>query len=70
MSKISSRRAVLGLLGLSLLALAVTGLPIYSRLSYIWGLLLVGSWIWSILALHGVQVRRETHTHRAGRADP
>ena len=65
MSKISKRRAELGLLGLSLLALAVTGLPIYSRLSYIWGLLLVGSWIWSILALHGVQVRRETHTHRA-----
>jgi uncharacterized protein (DUF58 family) len=64
-SKISSRRAVLALLGLSLLALAVTGLPIYSRLSYTWGLLLVGSWIWSLLALRGVQVRRETHTHRA-----
>jgi uncharacterized protein (DUF58 family) len=63
--KISSRRAVLGLLGLSLLALAVTGLPVYSRLSYAWGFLLVGSWIWSILALSGVQVRRETLTHRA-----
>jgi hypothetical protein len=32
-----SRRVVLVLLGLSLLALAATGLPIYSRLSYLWG---------------------------------
>jgi uncharacterized protein (DUF58 family) len=63
--KISSRSAVLGLLGLSLLALAVTGLPIYSRLSYLWGLLLAGSWIWSILALRGIQVQRETRTQRA-----
>jgi uncharacterized protein (DUF58 family) len=63
--KISSRSVVLGLLGLSLLALAVTGLPIYSRLSYLWGLLLVGSWIWSVLALRGIQVQRETRTQRA-----
>jgi uncharacterized protein (DUF58 family) len=63
--RISSRRAVLALLGLSLLALAVTGLPIYSRLSYLWGLLLVGGWIWSIVTLRGVQVQRETRTQRA-----
>ena len=63
--KFSSRSAVLGLLGLSLLALAVTGLPIYSRLSYLWGLLLLGSWIWSVLALRGIQVQRETRIQRA-----
>jgi uncharacterized protein (DUF58 family) len=56
---------VIVLLGLSLLALAVTGSPIYSRLSYVWALLLVGGWIWSLLTLRGVQVIREATTHRA-----
>jgi uncharacterized protein (DUF58 family) len=62
---VPSRRAVLVLLGLSLLALAVTGSPIYSRLSYLWGLLLIGSWIWSVLALRGVQVQRAPPPQRA-----
>ncbi|MDY7076254.1 MAG: DUF58 domain-containing protein [Chloroflexota bacterium] len=62
---VASRRVVLGLLGLSLLALAVTGLPIYSRLSYLWGLLLVGSWTWSMLALRGIQVQREEPAQHA-----
>ncbi len=61
----ASLRVVLGLLGLSLLALVVTGSPIYSRLSYLWGFLLVGSWLWAVLALRGVQIRREARTRRA-----
>lgn len=61
----ASLRVVLGLLGLSLLALTVTGSPIYSRLSYLWGFLLVGSWLWAALALRGVQVRREALTLRS-----
>jgi uncharacterized protein (DUF58 family) len=60
-----SRYVVLGLLGLSLLALAVTGSPVYSRLSYLWALLLVGSWIWSVLALREIQLERGATTHRA-----
>lgn len=60
-----SRNIVLGLLCLSLLALAVTGLPIYSRLSYLWGFLLAGSWIWSMLALRGIQAQRKIRTQRA-----
>jgi uncharacterized protein (DUF58 family) len=60
-----SLRVVLGLLGLSLLALAVTGAPIYSRLSYLWGFLLVGSWAWTTLVLRGVTVQRQTRTLRA-----
>jgi uncharacterized protein (DUF58 family) len=63
--RVTSRRVVLGLLCLSLLGLAVTGSPIYSRLSYLWGLLLVGSWIWSGLALRGILLEREATTHRA-----
>jgi len=62
---IASPRVVLGLLGLSLLALAVTGSSIYARLSYLWGFLLVGSWVWAALALRGVQVRRKARTLRA-----
>lgn len=60
-----SLRVVAALLGLSLLALTLTGSPIYSRLSYLWGLLLLGSWVWSALALRGVQVRREARIRRA-----
>lgn len=60
-----SLRVVLGLLGLSLLALALTGAPVYARLSYLWGFLLVGSWGWTRLALHGVQVTRRSRTQRA-----
>ncbi len=61
----TSLGVVLGLLGLSLLGLAVTGSPLYSRLSYLWGFLLVGSWLWAALALRGVQVQREARTRRA-----
>jgi uncharacterized protein (DUF58 family) len=62
---IASPHVVLALLGLSLLALAVTGLPIYARLSYLWGFLLVGSWLWAALALRKVEVRRTARTLRA-----
>jgi uncharacterized protein (DUF58 family) len=61
----ASLRVVLGLLGLSLLALVVTGSPIYSRLSYLWGFLLAGSWLWAALALRGVQAQRRARTLRA-----
>jgi len=58
-------RVVLVLLGLSLWALVVTGNSIYARLSYLWGILLVGSWVWSRLALQGIRVRRKPQTLRA-----
>jgi len=61
----ASLRVVLGLLGLSVLALVVTGAPIYSRLSYLWGFLLAGNWIWATLALRGVKVQRMTRARRA-----
>jgi uncharacterized protein (DUF58 family) len=56
---------VLILLGLSLLALTLTGLPFYGRLSYLWASLLVLSWAWSKLALRGVTLERRTRTLRA-----
>jgi uncharacterized protein (DUF58 family) len=61
----TSLRVVLILLGLSLLALTLTGLPFYGRLSYLWASMLVLSWVWSKLALYGVTVERRTRTLRA-----
>ncbi|MGD8245134.1 MAG: DUF58 domain-containing protein [Anaerolineae bacterium] len=60
-----SLRIVLVLLVLSLLALALTGVPIYGRLSYLWVALLLLSWVWSKLALHRVTLERTTRTLRA-----
>jgi uncharacterized protein (DUF58 family) len=61
----SSLRIVLGLLGVCLLALVITGASIYSRMSYLWALLLVGSWAWTALALRGVRVERRARIERA-----
>ncbi len=61
----TSLRIVLVLLGLSLLALALTGLPIYEQLSYVWVFLLAVSWIWSKLSLDGVSLERTTRSRRA-----
>jgi uncharacterized protein (DUF58 family) len=61
----TSLRVVLVLLGLSLVALTLTGLPFYGRLSYLWASLLVLSWTWSKLALRGVTLGRKTRTLRA-----
>ncbi|MCP4535559.1 MAG: DUF58 domain-containing protein [Chloroflexi bacterium] len=62
---VSSRYVVLVLLALSLMALAITGSSLYSRLSYLWGFLLVGSWIWSMLSLRGLDVKRDPPPPRA-----
>ena len=61
----SAQRVVFFLLAVSLVAGAVTGQPLYYRLSYIWVLLLFGSWIMSWLSLRGVQLRRTARTLRS-----
>jgi uncharacterized protein (DUF58 family) len=63
--KSHSPRIVFALLGLSLLALAATEVPIYPRLAYLWGFLLAGSWIWSVLSLRGLRMQRNARTRRA-----
>jgi len=60
-----SLRIVLILLGLSLLALALTGLSVYARLSYLWAALILISWVWSRLSLRAVEVERTARTSRA-----
>lgn len=61
----SAQRLVVILLALSLIAGAMTGASLYYRLSYLWGLLLVGSWLMSAFALRGVQVQRKARTLRS-----
>src|SRR5574341_549671 len=60
-----SARVILILLGLSVLAMLITGSIIYSRLTYLWLFMLLGNWIFSLFALRGVTVRREAHTYRS-----
>lgn len=61
----SGQQVVLVLLGISLIAGAVSGTQIYYRLAYLWGILFGGSWFWSILVLRGVRVRRTARALRA-----
>jgi len=61
----SALRIVLFLLAISLLAGAMTGSQLYYRLSYLWGLLLAGSYAMSALALRGIQVQRAARTLRS-----
>jgi len=58
-------RIVLVLLILSIVAGAVTGSQIYYRLGYIWGILFVGSWLWSRTMLRGINMLRFPRTTRA-----
>jgi uncharacterized protein (DUF58 family) len=60
-----SLRVVLILLAVCLLAGASTGNQVYYQLSYLWGFLLVGSWIWSQWSVRGVSIVRSARTLRA-----
>jgi len=65
MDTASSRRVLFILLGLSLVALATTGSIIYSRMSYLWGILLITNWVWARISLRGVYVTRTARLRRA-----
>jgi uncharacterized protein (DUF58 family) len=58
-------RIVLVLLLLCVFAGAITGSQIYYRLSYIWGILFFGSWLWSRFMLRGVKLVRTPRATRA-----
>jgi uncharacterized protein (DUF58 family) len=60
-----AQRVVIILLALSLLAGVMTGAPLYYRLSYLWGFLLVGSWVMSWISLRGVKVHRVARSLRS-----
>lgn len=58
-------RVALALLGYCLIALASTGSEVYSRLSYLWGFLILGNWLWSYLSMRGVALTRIPRIRRA-----
>jgi uncharacterized protein (DUF58 family) len=59
------QRIVLILLALSLFAGLATGAQIYYRLSYLWGFLYLGAWIWAVFSLRGLRVERTARALRA-----
>ncbi len=65
MNTSASRYVIWLLLGISVLALAITGSEIYSRLTYVWVILLFGTWVWSKLSLRGIKVYRKPRLRRA-----
>lgn len=58
-------RIVLGLLLISLIAGAVSGIQIYFRLAYVWAVLLIVSWLWSWYILRGMKMLRKARATRA-----
>ena len=61
----TSQRVFLILLALSMIAGVATGANLYYRLSYLWGFLLAGSWVWSRLSIRGLRVSRSARALRA-----
>ncbi len=55
---------VLALLAASIFGVAVYGSSIFYRLSYVWGLLLVTSWLWTYYSLKGIDVSRQSRAYR------
>ncbi len=60
-----SARVILILLGVSALAMVITGSIIYSRLVYLWLFLLLGNWIFSVVALRGITLDRGPYSYRS-----
>lgn len=61
----TAQRVVLTLLALSLAAGMMTGGTIFYRLSYLWGFIFFGGWLWSVLSLRGLEFHRSTRSLRA-----
>ncbi len=61
----TSLRIVLILFAISLLAGAATGNQLAYQLSYLWAILLVGSWLWSRFSVRGLKIERNARTLRA-----
>ena len=61
----TSQRVTIILLALSVIAGVTTGEKLYYRLSYLWGFLLLGSWIWSHFSIRGLKINRSARALRA-----
>jgi uncharacterized protein (DUF58 family) len=56
---------VLGLFGLSLFGGLATGRDLFFSLAYVWGGLLLGSWVWARSSLSGLTLEREARSSAA-----
>jgi uncharacterized protein (DUF58 family) len=65
----SARYLFLTLFAASLFGVLTTGAALYTRLAYFSALLLVGSWLWTFLALRGVSLTRRARSLRASVGD-
>ena len=54
----TSQRVILILLVISFIVGVSTGNRLYYRLTYLWTILFVGSWIWSFLSVRGIRIAR------------
>ncbi len=61
----TTQRVVFLLFGLSLVAGIMSSNIIYYRLSYLWGFLILISWLTSYFSIKGVQFRRSARTLRS-----
>jgi uncharacterized protein (DUF58 family) len=61
----TSQRVTIILLALSVIAGVTTGEKLYYRLSYLWGFLLLGSWVWSHFSIRGLIINRSARALRA-----
>jgi len=61
----TTQRVVFLLFGLSLTAGIVSGNVLYYRLTYLWGFLILVSWLMSFISLRGVQFSRSARTLRS-----
>ena len=61
----TSQRVILILLVISFIVGVSTGNRLYYRLTYLWTILFVGSWIWSFLSVRGIRIARSARALRA-----
>jgi uncharacterized protein (DUF58 family) len=61
----AAKRIVVVLLALSILGALATGGVLFFRLVYLWGGLLLGTWLWSSLSLRGLSFSRVPRSERA-----
>ena len=60
----NSQLVIVLLFGLSLVSFAITNNEIYVRLTYLWGGLLAGNWLWAWLSLRGIRLSRQPRLRR------
>jgi uncharacterized protein (DUF58 family) len=64
-SEINSRRIVIALFMVSVILGITTGGTLFFRMSYLWGIIFLGSWLWLSSASRGVNLRRTIRASRA-----